>query len=188
MRARGYALLCFFVGGIYLVWVVLNLNPAEFWMSLAFLCAELACFGLFCMACLSVWQLRFKPPGGHPAPEVMHYAVDVFIPCCGEPQQVIRTTVRAASQIRWSGPLVLYVLDDKNLPEVRQIAEMFGAVYLSRPSAFPQKQLCIESSTGTLALSNSEMWPSGLDAKLPCRHRRIRLGYETGSLCPHLDQ
>jgi cellulose synthase (UDP-forming) len=134
VRAHVYSLLCFVVGGIYLVWVVLNLNPAELGMSIAFLCAELACFGLFCMACLSVWQLRFKPPGGHPAPEVMHYAVDVFIPCCGEPLQVIRTTVRAASQIRWSGPLVLYVLDDKNLPEVRQIAEMFGAVYLSRPS------------------------------------------------------
>ena len=56
----------------------------------------------------------------------MHYAVDVFIPCCGEPLQVIRTTVRAASQIRWSGLLVLYVLDDKNLPEVRQVAEMFA--------------------------------------------------------------
>jgi cellulose synthase (UDP-forming) len=63
----------------------------------------------------------------------MNCSVDVFIPCCGEPFQVIRTTIRAASQLRWSGPFTLYVLDDKNLPEVRRITEAFEAVYLSRP-------------------------------------------------------
>lgn len=131
--ARMYSILCFLTGGIYLIWVTFNLNPTEPWMTTAFFCAELACFGLFLVANISVWRPRFKPPSGHPAREIIHCSVDVFIPCCGEPLQVIRTTVRAASQIRWSGPFTLYVLDDKNLLEVRRIAKAFGAVYLSRP-------------------------------------------------------
>ena len=58
-----------------------------------FLLAELMCLVLFVMATIQVWTLRFKPPEGIP-PE-RPYSVDLFLPCYGEGEPVIRRTLEA---------------------------------------------------------------------------------------------
>src|SRR5689334_8389329 len=52
-----------------------------------------------------------------------HEAIDVFLPSCGEPVELLDNTMRCASTIRWQGPKTVYVLDDSAREEVRALAE-----------------------------------------------------------------
>jgi cellulose synthase (UDP-forming) len=97
---------------------------------LLFLGAETLAFLLLAILAADVWHLRYHPPGGlEPAAA---YSVDIFIPCCGEPLEVIGTTLRAAVGIAYS-PAQVYVLDDGGSPRVKELAQSLGCRYLSRP-------------------------------------------------------
>jgi cellulose synthase (UDP-forming) len=133
LRAHVFSTLCFLSGVAYLLWLTQHLNPFQPVMSGLFYAAEVVCFALFAVAAFDVWRLRFKPPTPIEAPNVLTHSVDVFIPTCGEPIEVVRATMAAAKVIHWSGPLTHYVLDDKGDPEVRDLAHTLGFVYLSRP-------------------------------------------------------
>ncbi|MEV4948106.1 glycosyltransferase family 2 protein [Streptomyces sp. NPDC053755] len=64
-----------------------------------------------------------------------HPSVDVFLPVCGEPIEVLHNTwthVRALAD-RYPGVCVPYVLDDSAAPELRAMAADFGFRYGSRP-------------------------------------------------------
>ena len=61
-----------------------------------------------------------------------HEAVDVFLPSCGEPAELLDNTMRCASAMRWQGPKTVYVLDDSAREEVRALAAHYGFRYVVR--------------------------------------------------------
>jgi glycosyl transferase family 2 len=63
-------------------------------------------------------------------------SVDVFMPTCGEPIEVLRNawTYVDALRTNYRGPLTPYVLDDAARPEVKAMAKEFGFAYASRPN------------------------------------------------------
>ena len=62
-------------------------------------------------------------------------SVDVFLPVCGEPIEVLRNAwtnvVKLAS--RYQGQVTPYVLDDSASPEIKAMARRFGFAYAVRP-------------------------------------------------------
>jgi len=60
-------------------------------------------------------------------------SIDVFLPSCGEPMEVLANTYRWVRQLTWDGSLKIYVLDDSGRAEVADLAASHGFTYLSRP-------------------------------------------------------
>lgn len=74
---------------------------------------------------VNAWEARMS---GLP-----HPSVDVFLPTCGEPLEVLRNTYAFVSRMTWGGPLAVWVLDDADREEVRDLAAEFGFAYRVRP-------------------------------------------------------
>ena len=55
--------------------------------------------------------------------------VDVFLPTCGESIDILRNTYQHVIALDWPGTLDIFVLDDANRPEVRDLAVEFGFHY-----------------------------------------------------------
>ena len=68
-------------------------------------------------------------------PEV-YPSVDVLLPVCGEPVDVLRNTwINVAALVeRYRGAMNVYVLDDSNSKELQRIARSFGFNYAGRPN------------------------------------------------------
>lgn len=130
LKAQLMCLLTIVTGLGYLAWIVFAMNPEHPLLGIGFLMAEAACLTLFACASSTMWHLRFKPQES-PKPD-RDYAVDVFVPCCGEPIEVIAKTLRACKALDWSGPLRVYVLDDGGSAELRALTESLGFTYRSR--------------------------------------------------------
>ena len=62
--------------------------------------------------------------------------MDVFLPVCGEPIDVLRNTWKyvAAMSEHYQGTVTPYVLDDSHSPELKQMAREFGFAYATRPN------------------------------------------------------
>lgn len=62
-------------------------------------------------------------------------SVDVFLPVCGEPAELLRNswTYVAALRAAYRGRLTPYVLDDRGDPELKALARRFGFAYATRP-------------------------------------------------------
>ncbi|HUN33843.1 MAG TPA: cellulose synthase catalytic subunit [Trebonia sp.] len=62
-------------------------------------------------------------------------SVDVFLPVCGEPLEVLRNTWSSVSEMarHYPGPMVVYVLDDGASEVVAAMAGDYGFSYLLRP-------------------------------------------------------
>lgn len=60
-------------------------------------------------------------------------SVDVFLPSCGEPLDVLANTFRHVSVLQWPGPLRVLVLDDSARPDVELLALQYGFDYHTRP-------------------------------------------------------
>jgi cellulose synthase (UDP-forming) len=67
-------------------------------------------------------------------------SVDVYLPCCGEDLTVLRNTYVYVSRMRWQGTLRVWVLDDADKPEVKDLAEDFGFEYVVRPNRGEMKK------------------------------------------------
>lgn len=67
------------------------------------------------------------------APE-SYPSVDVFLPSAGEDLEVLRNTYRHVAGMAYDGRLTVYVLDDGDRAEVRDLAGDFGFEYLVRPN------------------------------------------------------
>jgi cellulose synthase (UDP-forming) len=63
-------------------------------------------------------------------------SVDVFMPTCGEPIELLRNswTYVAALRTAYRGRLTPYVLDDSGSPELKALAKKFGFAYAARPN------------------------------------------------------
>lgn len=60
--------------------------------------------------------------------------IDVYLPCCGEPIEVIENTYWYVNQLRWDHDKInVYVLDDGDSSEVAELAKEFGFNYWVRP-------------------------------------------------------
>ena len=66
-------------------------------------------------------------------PEV-YPSVDVLLPVCGEPVEVLRNTWThvALMAAHYRGEVNVYVLDDSDSPQLRRMAQEFGYVYAGR--------------------------------------------------------
>jgi cellulose synthase (UDP-forming) len=64
-------------------------------------------------------------------------AVDIYLPICGEPLNVLENTWTAVAALiaAYPGPAQAYVLDDGPSEAARQLSELLGLAYLSRPQA-----------------------------------------------------
>ena len=62
-------------------------------------------------------------------------SVDVFLPICGEPIEVLRNTWEGVAELRaaYPGRLRPYVLDDGDSDEAARLARYFGFWYIRRP-------------------------------------------------------
>jgi cellulose synthase (UDP-forming) len=62
-------------------------------------------------------------------------SVDVFLPVCGEPVEVLRNTWAHVARLSrsYQGEITTYVLDDSASPELKAMAREFGFAYATRP-------------------------------------------------------
>ncbi|NEM92463.1 glycosyltransferase family 2 protein [Galbitalea soli] len=67
-------------------------------------------------------------------PTSLYPTVDVFLPSAGEDLAVLRNTYTHVSRMEWAGRLQVWVLDDADKSEVRQLATDFGFNYRVRPN------------------------------------------------------
>ena len=117
--ARFFSLMTLLLGLAYLVWlarlVLISRGPPDIF----FFAAEALSYLLLCLLCYSTWTLQ---PNSPESPESFdHVSVDIFVPCCGEPLEIITTTLRAVRRINYH-PLEVYVLDDGDSPAVAALA------------------------------------------------------------------
>jgi cellulose synthase (UDP-forming) len=63
-------------------------------------------------------------------------SVDVFLPVCGEPGDVVRNTWKYVAQMsrHYQGTVTAYVLDDSASSELKAMAREFGFAYARRPN------------------------------------------------------
>ena len=60
-------------------------------------------------------------------------SVDLYLPTCGEPLDVLANAYRAAAKVEWPGTLTVWVLDDADRDEVARLAADHGFRYVVRP-------------------------------------------------------
>lgn len=116
----------------YLGWCVLNTRWDYWYMGIPFLVTEFAFLILFILWTSVLWNKRFHKPEGLPI-EKADFNVDIFIPVCREPINIIEPTLTAAVAITYRSKTI-YVLDDGEDLEVKKLCERLGVNYLSRPS------------------------------------------------------
>lgn len=138
----------------YLLWrtfdTVIYTGPLDFTGTILIYLAE--CYALtihFIGMFISIWPLE-RQPAPLPSEQSLFPSVDIFIPTYTEPEDIVKLTVMAATQIDYpKDKLNVYILDDgstlarKNKPEtsdfawkryysLRQIAKDLGAGYFTR--------------------------------------------------------
>lgn len=122
----------FFAAMYYLIWCVLNTQWHYWYMAIPFLVTEFAFLILFMLWANILWNKRYHRPEGLPT-DTGDFSVDIFIPVYCEPIDIIEKTVTAAVAIQYSKKIV-YVLDDGEDPEVKNVCDRLNVRYLCRPS------------------------------------------------------
>ena len=125
---RALALLALVWGIAYLTWRVgwsgEGASPVVFAMLLA---TEV--YGLYALAILA-WFSWSRQPVQRP-PVTPGRRVDVYVCTYDEPTEVVMATLAGCRALTY--PHTTYLLDDGRRPEMREIAELAGARYLTRP-------------------------------------------------------
>lgn len=69
----------------------------------------------------------------HPIDPETCPTVDIYLPCCKEPLEVLENTYRHIQALQWpQGKLQVHVMDDGAMDSVKTLAEMYGFNYLCR--------------------------------------------------------
>ncbi|KAK0639531.1 nucleotide-diphospho-sugar transferase [Cercophora newfieldiana] len=69
----------------------------------------------------------------HPITDETAPTVDVYLPCCSEPIEILENTYKHIIQLDWPArKLQVYVLDDGNQDAVRALAQAYGFNYIVR--------------------------------------------------------
>jgi cellulose synthase (UDP-forming) len=143
-RAQVLSLMALVLGWVYLVWLGRLVLASRGVPDIFFFVAEFLSYSLLCLLSYSTWRLWNQAPG-HPGSQAPP-AVDIFVPCCGEPLEIIKTTLQAVQRINYR-PVEVYVLDDGEVPAVAALAQSLGFHYRSRPQAGLSRQ---DSKSGNL--------------------------------------
>ena len=120
----------------YLGWCLMHANWNAWYFFIPFFVTEVAFFILFILWGHLLWNKRHHAPAGLDRP--MDLSVDIFIPCCGEPLEIIEQTVKASALIAYQNKKI-YVLDDGCQENVRQMAERHAVNYICRNSGQDRK-------------------------------------------------
>jgi cellulose synthase (UDP-forming) len=124
---RALALLALIWGAGYLIWRVgwsgEGASPVAFAMLLA---TEV--YGLYALAILT-WFSWSRPPAERPD-ATPGRRVDVYVCTYDEPVEVVMATLAGCRALTY--PHTTYLLDDGRRPEMKEIAELAGAHYLTR--------------------------------------------------------
>ncbi len=128
-------LLLTLLGARYLAWRLsasLNLaTPLAASLSLLTLAAELVLLaGFFLQLWFTLLPERPAPPAGPiptPAP-----SVDVLVPSCGEPAELVERCLRGCLAMDYPR-LTVWLLDDSSRPELEELCDRLGCRYLARP-------------------------------------------------------
>jgi cellulose synthase (UDP-forming) len=128
-RARTFSLTALVLGLAYLVWLGRLVLASRESPDIFFFVAEILSYLLLCLLSFSTWRLLSPLPGQLESKD--SFSVDLFVPCCGEPEEVIRTTLKAVRRITYQ-PLEVYVLDDGDSPAVAALAQSLKFHYYSR--------------------------------------------------------
>lgn len=133
LRARSYVLATALTGAVYLIWLLFAVDTRHPFMAIGFLLAETTALALFVLAATNFWDIRYKH--GAPLKLDRRYSVDVFVTAYKKPPEVAARTLRACADIRWDGPLTVYVLDDGARFQLRRLCDELGFEYHSRSLA-----------------------------------------------------
>jgi len=131
-KAQVFSLMALTLGLAYLIWLGRLVLASRGAPDIFFFVAETLSYLLLCLLSYSTWRLGNHRPE-YPNTNV-HFTVDIFVPCCGEPLEIIKTTLQAVRRITYH-PLEVYVLDDAGSQTVAALARSLGFHYLSRPRA-----------------------------------------------------
>ncbi|HEX4806702.1 MAG TPA: glycosyltransferase [Conexibacter sp.] len=127
---RALALLALVWGAVYLTWRIgwtasgRTTSPVTFAMLLV---TEL--YGAWALATLT-WFSWKRAPATRP-PIVSQPTVDVYVCTYDEPEEVVLATLAGCRALRY--PHTTYLLDDGRRENMRALAELTGAHYLTRP-------------------------------------------------------
>jgi len=130
LAAQALSLVTLILGSVYLVWLAGQVAKTRGAPDFLFLAAEILAFALLMILGGDIWRLRYHRPEGLPLPD-HRPTVDIFVPTCGEPLSVLRTTLKAVARIDYQ-PVTVYILDDAASPAVEALALSLGFQYLSR--------------------------------------------------------
>jgi cellulose synthase (UDP-forming) len=126
LRAFAVAALAWGVG--YLTWRIgwsrEGADPILFAMLLV---TEI--YGLWALGTLA-WFSWSRPPAVRP-PTTLGRSVDIYVCTYDEPREVVAATLAGCRALTY--PHTTYLLDDGRRPEMRALAELAGARYLTRP-------------------------------------------------------
>ncbi len=131
LAAQACSLITLILGLCYLFWLAGQVAKTREGEVFFFFGAEILAFALLMILGLDIWRLRYHRPEGLSLPNPLP-TVDIFVPTCGEPLSVLRTTLEAVSRIDYQ-PVEVYVLDDGDSPAVSALSQALGFHYLSRP-------------------------------------------------------
>ncbi len=115
------------ISAVYLAWRITIFNSDALILSSIFYLAELIGFIIALGAIFLSWGHNKREQ--KEAPRGLD--VDVFVTVYTEPFDVVRRTVRAASEMTY--PHRTVILDDGRRPEIKELAEAYGCDYFSRP-------------------------------------------------------
>ncbi len=125
---RALALVALLWGAGYLAWRVgwsgEGASPVAFGMLLA---TEV--YGLYALAILA-WFSWSRPAAKRPA-ATPGRKVDVYVCTYDEPAEVVMATLAGCRALTY--PHTTYLLDDGRRPQMRELAELAGAEYMTRP-------------------------------------------------------
>ncbi|GAB4380495.1 MAG: hypothetical protein Kow00121_36870 [Elainellaceae cyanobacterium] len=118
------------LGAWYLQWRIFHsLNFDALWLAVPLLLAEIYSYVGGAMFTIGLWRpiVRQVKSLDHlsPALPIAEYpTVDVFVTCYNEPVEIVEATTRAALEIDYPvTKLRVYILDDGNSPDMRQMAQ-----------------------------------------------------------------
>ena len=124
-EARIFSLTALVLGLVYLIWLGRLVLASRGSSDIFFFAAESLSYLLLCLLSYSTWRLR-SPRLGNPESQP-RFSVDILVPCCGEPLEIIKTTLKAVWRITYH-PLEVYVLDDGASEAVAALAQSRGRI------------------------------------------------------------
>ena len=155
LAAQSLSLLTLLLGALYLAWLGRLMWRAPNDQSILFFGAETLAYLLLVFLTWDLGTPRYHRPEGLELES--HPAVDILVTYCGEPLEVINTTLRAVSRINYQ-PVQVYVLDDYGSAQVAATAQTLGFHYHSRVAAgFPRRDAKSGNLNFGLGLSQGEL-------------------------------